>query len=252
MRISDWSSDVCSSDLPRGSGPVRDRRHRRGGLGGDGPPGPEETHLAPRSLRDGRVVGGELGPGPFYGGDGCDSKAFGWLRACWRSLWQAAVPDGLGGTRSHSALQADPLAFMGAIAPAPPGDDSPRPAAVDSDWSRRAAVPAAGRTACTTAKGGPAPGRTAGRAKRCPRLTQTREARSPRPHRRSLAPSPSLTPPLPSSEAGPPVGRHKAVSCGGDGEDSAPRAGTPPPRAARARPAPAQSGRAPGRERGGQ
>src|SRR3546814_20097862 len=39
MRISDWSSDVCSSDLPSPS---------RGGLGGDGfPPSPTETHPHP-------------------------------------------------------------------------------------------------------------------------------------------------------------------------------------------------------------
>src|SRR3546814_10906426 len=43
MRISDWSSDVCSSDLARGDrgvvnlrrGPARDRRDARGGEGGE-------------------------------------------------------------------------------------------------------------------------------------------------------------------------------------------------------------------------
>src|SRR3954454_20622477 len=68
------------------------------------------------------------------------------------------------------------MSARGAIAPAPPAADSPRRAAVHLDWPRRAAVPAAVQTACTRAKGEPAPGRTAGRAKRCPRLTQTREA----------------------------------------------------------------------------
>src|SRR5258708_234 len=134
---------------------------------------------------------------------------------------------------------------MDATARAPPADDSPPVAGVHRGWSRRAAVPVAG-TACTKAKGRTAPGQTAGRATRCPRLTQTREARSPPPDRRSLVPSSSLTPPPQGNEAGPPAGRRKAASYGGDGEDSAPRAGIPPRRAARARPALAPSKR-PGR-----
>src|SRR5260370_26749676 len=123
----------------------------------------------------------------------------------------------------------------GPIAPIPPAYDSPPAAAVHLGWSRRAAVPAARETACTRAKGETAPGRTAGRVKRRPHLTRTREAGPPRPDRRSLPPSSSLMPPPPGNAAEPAAWRRKAASCGEDGEGSALPAGMPPQRTARAR-----------------
>src|SRR3546814_4163637 len=48
MRISDWSSDVCSSDLARGRG-HRDHRH------------PHRPHLAPQALTHPRRRGPRLG-----------------------------------------------------------------------------------------------------------------------------------------------------------------------------------------------
>src|SRR5260370_18294688 len=138
----------------------------------------------------------------------------------------------------------------GPIAPIPPAYDSPPAAAVHLGWSRRAAVPAARETACTRAKGETAPGRTAGRVKRRPRLTRTRKAGSPRPDRRSLPPSSSLLPPPPGNTAEPAAWRCKAPSCGENGEGSAlpprmpphptARAGrAPPPGTPRAPPPPA-------------
>src|SRR5260370_41859737 len=129
----------------------------------------------------------------------------------------------------------------GPIAPIPPAYDSPPAAAVHLGWSRRAAVPAARETACTRAKGETAPGRTAGRVKRRPHLTRTREAGPPRPDRRSLPPSSSLMPPPPGNAAEPAAWRRKAASCGEDGEGSVLPAGMPPQRTARARRAPAPS-----------
>src|SRR5260370_40734086 len=84
----------------------------------------------------------------------------------------------------------------GPIAPIPPAYDSPPAAAVHLGWSRRAAVPVARETACTRAKGETAPGRTAGRVKRRPRLARTRGAGPPRPDRR--APSTSSVPEAPA------------------------------------------------------
>ena len=57
--------------------------------------------------------------------------------------------------------------------------------------------------------------------------------------RGSLSRSSNLMPPRPGNEANSPVARHKAASCGGDGEGSALPEGMPPQRTAQARRAPA-------------
>src|SRR3546814_12155498 len=53
MRISDWSSDVCSSDLRPGDAGDRLDRPARGGLAGDAVPGGRRLrrHPVPRPLR---------------------------------------------------------------------------------------------------------------------------------------------------------------------------------------------------------
>src|SRR3546814_19953213 len=67
MRISDWSSDVCSSDL--GIGPeIEGRRADIFGIAGRQPHGAERAHVQPQASRAGTAVEEEhyrpLGAGP--------------------------------------------------------------------------------------------------------------------------------------------------------------------------------------------
>src|SRR3546814_1179111 len=77
MRISDWSSDVCSSDLPalglpqhRDGGAVRGRRHRPGPPRGVPVPGGPGAELRGVPRRGGRALLARPNRGPAAGAAG--------------------------------------------------------------------------------------------------------------------------------------------------------------------------------------
>src|SRR3546814_15754167 len=93
MRISDWSSDVCSSDLPRGQrGAGRGADPRGGGQGG-------ERHPAAGAVRDAVFLPGPAaGPVRAGGAGGRASDACAPVEAGGRSSEEGGV--GKGGVRT--------------------------------------------------------------------------------------------------------------------------------------------------------